>query len=93
MVDQFLSDNSTDILYQHASDVTWVPYNKLHVGNYERVHYDTMSDVVVLKVLSKKNTYTRAIQGIGSSEPMQNLHSRFCSQTILIFIIIIIIII
>ena len=41
MVDQFLSDNSTDILYQHASDVKWEPYNKLHVANYERVHYDT----------------------------------------------------
>jgi hypothetical protein len=63
MVDQFLSDNATDILYQHASDVTWVPYNKLHVGNYEKVHYDTMSDVVVLKVMSKESTYTRAIQG------------------------------
>ena len=63
MVDQFLSDNSSDILYQHAYDVKWVPYNKLHVGNYERVHYDTKSDVVVLKVMSKENTYTRAIQG------------------------------
>ena len=63
MVDQFLSDNSTDILYQHASDVKWVPYNKLQVGNYDKVHYDTMSDVVVLKVMSKENTYTRANQG------------------------------
>ncbi len=62
MVDQFLSDK-TDILYQHASDVTWVPYNKVHVGNYEKVHYNTMSDVVVLKVMSKESTYTRAIQG------------------------------
>ncbi len=56
------SDNSTDILYQYASDVKWVSYNKLHVGNYEKVHYDTMSDVVVLKVGSKENTCTRAIQ-------------------------------
>ncbi len=63
MVDQFLSDNSTDILYQHTSNVIWVPCNKLHVGNYEKVHYDTMSDIVVLKVMSKENTYTRAIQG------------------------------
>ena len=63
MVDQLLSDNSTDILYQHASDLTWVPYNKLHVGNFEKVHYDTMSDVVVLKVISKENRYTSAIQG------------------------------
>jgi hypothetical protein len=63
MVDQFLSDNSTDILYQHASNVIWVPYTKLHVGYYEKVHYDTMSDVVVLKIMSKENTYTSAIQG------------------------------
>ncbi len=62
-MDQFLSDNSTDILYQHASNVTWVPYNKLHVGNYEKVHCDIMSDVVVLKGMSKENTHTRAIQG------------------------------
>ena len=62
-MDQFLSDNSTDKLYQHDSDVKWIPYNKLHVGNYEKVHFDTKSDVVVLKVMSKENTYTRAIQG------------------------------
>ncbi len=54
MVDQFLSHNSTDILYHHASHVIWVQYNKLYVGNYERVNYDTMSDVVVLKVMSKE---------------------------------------
>ena len=63
MVNQFLSDNSTDILYQHASDVKWEPYNKLHVANYKMVHYNTKSDVVVLKSLSKENTFTRAIQG------------------------------
>ena len=63
MIDQFLSDNSTDILYQEASDVKWEPYNKLHVANYERVHYDTKSDVVVLKIMSKENTFTRAIFG------------------------------
>ena len=27
------------------------------------VHYDTKSDVVVLKIESKENTFTRAIQG------------------------------
>ena len=52
------------MLYKHASDVKWIPYNKLHVGKYMRVHHDTMSDVVVLKheVGSEENTYTRAIQ-------------------------------
>jgi hypothetical protein len=63
MLDQFISDNLTDILYQHTSDVTWVRYTKLHVCNYGQVHYDTMSDVVVLKVMSKEITYTRAIKG------------------------------
>ena len=63
MIDQFLSDNSTDILYQHASYVKWEPYNKLHVANFERVHYDTKSAVVVLKIKSKENPFTRAIQG------------------------------
>ncbi len=56
-----MSDNSTDILFQQASDVKWVPYNKLHVCNYRKVHHDKMSDVVVLNVESQKNTYTRAI--------------------------------
>ena len=31
--------------------------------NYDKVHYDTKSDVIVLKVMSKESTYTRAIQG------------------------------
>ncbi len=61
MVEQHLSDNSTDILFQQASNVRWVPYNKLHVRNYCKVHHDKMSDVVVLNVESQKNTYTRAI--------------------------------
>ena len=61
MVEKHLSDNSTDILFQQASDVIWVTYNKLHVSNYRKVHHDKMSDVIVLKVESQKNTYTRAI--------------------------------
>ncbi len=56
MVEQHLSDNSTDNLFQQASNVTWVPYNKLHVSNHRIVHHDQMSDVVVLKVESQKNT-------------------------------------
>ena len=36
----------------------------MHVAtNYETVHYDTKSDVVILKIRSKENTFTRAIQG------------------------------
>ena len=29
MVEQHLSDNSTDILFQQACNVKWIPYNKL----------------------------------------------------------------
>ena len=39
----------------------WIPYTKLHVRNYRKVHHDKMSYVVVLKVKSQKNTYTSAI--------------------------------
>ncbi len=61
MVEQHLSDNSTDILFQQGSDVKWVQYNKLHVSNYCKAHHDKMSYVVVLKVESQKNTFTLAI--------------------------------
>ncbi len=52
-------DNSTDILFLHPSYVKWVPYNKFHVRNYDKVHYDKISDVMVLRVVSESNTYTR----------------------------------
>ena len=63
MMEQLLSDNSEsiDILFQQAFGVTCVPFNKLHVSNYRKVHHDKMSYVVVLKVESQKTTYTRAI--------------------------------
>ncbi len=80
LVDQFLSDNSTDILYQHASDVTWAPYSKLHTGNYEKVQYDTMSDVAVLKMMSKENTYARAIQGKWLSDKTALVKVRYNSE-------------
>ncbi len=50
MAEQYLSNNSTDILFQSAADVTWVPYNKFHVGDYEKAHHDKISDVVVLRI-------------------------------------------
>ncbi len=56
MIEQFQSDNSTDILYKNPSDVKWIPYNKLHFANYTRVHYDSTSDVMVMRVNSEVNT-------------------------------------
>ncbi len=61
MVEQFLSDNSTDILFKSASDAKWVVYNKLHVANYSKVHHNKVSDVIVLQVNSQENTFTRVL--------------------------------
>jgi hypothetical protein len=61
MVGRFLSDNSTDILFKSASDVKWVVYNKLHVGNYSKVHHDKVADVIDLRVNSQDNKFTRVL--------------------------------
>ncbi len=87
MVDQFLSDDSTDVLYQQASYVIWVPYNKLHVGNYSQVHYDVRSDIEFLKVGSKENTYTRAIQGkwLNDKITLRDVHDKETTTPIYAF--------
>jgi hypothetical protein len=59
MVEKHLIDISTDMLFQSPSNVKWVSYNKFHVGNYDKVHYDNFSDVMVLRVVSDSNTYAR----------------------------------
>jgi hypothetical protein len=64
-VEQYQHDIVTDILYVHTSEVNlvkWVPYNKHHVGNYARVHYDPTSDVMVLRIDAGKDLYTQATQ-------------------------------
>ena len=62
MVEKYQSDNSTDILYKTPSDVNWIPYNRLHIANYTRVHFDSASDVMVMRVNTEANTYTRVTQ-------------------------------
>ena len=62
VVEQYQSDNSTDILYCSPLDVKWIPYNKLHISNYTRVHYDSTSDVMVMRVNTENNSYTRVTQ-------------------------------
>jgi hypothetical protein len=56
MVKQFQSDNSTDILHKNPSDAKWIPYNRLHMVNYTRVHYDLTSDILVMLVNTEFNT-------------------------------------
>jgi hypothetical protein len=59
MVDKFLhSENSCDILYQTPSQVKW----ELHASNFKRVHYDVVSDVMVLQVNTQENTFVRVTQ-------------------------------
>ncbi len=57
---QSRSDNSTDALYCNSSDVKWILYNKLHVGNFTRVHYDHTSDIMEMCVKTMESTYIRA---------------------------------
>jgi hypothetical protein len=46
------------MLFQYPSNVKWVPYIKFHVGNYDKIHYDNIRDVMVLLVVSESNTFT-----------------------------------
>jgi hypothetical protein len=63
VVEQYQSDNSMDIVFHTTSvKVKWVPRNKLHVGNYTRVHFDPTSDVMVLLIVTEKDSYTRVTQ-------------------------------
>ena len=63
MINKFqYPENSCYILYQTPSQVKWEPYNKLHISNYKKVHYDVVSDVMVLQVYTRKNTFVRVTQ-------------------------------
>ncbi len=58
IVDKFQnSENSCDILCQTPSQTKWKPYNKLHISNYKKVHYDVVRDVMVLQVNTHENTF------------------------------------
>ncbi len=56
IVEQYQSDNSPDVLFRITSDVKWVTYNRLHISNYTRVHYDSTSDVMVMQIKTDVNT-------------------------------------
>jgi hypothetical protein len=62
IVDKFQRDHSVDILFQAPSNIKWAPYNSLHTSNYTRVHYDTVSDVMAVRVNSSPNTNVQVTQ-------------------------------
>ncbi len=53
---------SNYILFQTESDVEWIKYNPLHISNYTRVHFDVASDMMVMRVNTEVNTFTRITQ-------------------------------
>ena len=62
IIDKYRMDCANDILYQDPSQFKWTTYNKLHISNYKRVHYDPISDVMVLQVNTEERTFVRVTQ-------------------------------
>ena len=61
MIEKYQSDQATDILFRTESDVTWIPYNPLHISNYTSVHFDR-GDMMVMRVNTDTNSFTRVTQ-------------------------------
>ncbi len=62
VIEKYQSDQSTDILFRTESDVKWIPYNLLYISNYTRVHFDPASDLMVMRVNTETNSFTRVTQ-------------------------------
>ena len=62
MIEKYQSDQATDILFRTESDVKWITYNPLHISNYTRVHFDPASDMMVMRVNTETNSFTRVTQ-------------------------------
>ena len=62
MIQKHLPDQATDILFRTESDVKWIPFNPLHISNYSRVDFDPASDMMVMRVNTETNSFTRVTQ-------------------------------
>ena len=65
MIEKYQSDQATDILFRKEStysDVKWIPYNQLHISNDTRVHFDQASDMMLMRVNTETNSFTRVTQ-------------------------------
>ena len=75
-LDRHHDDDCMDILYKVDSEVKWVPYDKSKPSDfYEKVHYDTASDVLVLRLISGNNTYARVTKQRCLKGLLDNLQS------------------
>ena len=59
ILDQYLMDNSADILHKHPDNIKWVIYNANHVANYKKVHHDKDSGVSKFQLMTADRTFTR----------------------------------
>ena len=56
-------DHRTNILGRVPSGSKWIPYDKSIASNlYEKVHYDSASDVLILRLTTEPNTYIKTTQ-------------------------------
>ena len=62
MIEKYQSDQAPDILFRTESDGKWIPYNLLQISNYTRVHFDPASDMMVMRVNTETNSFTRVTQ-------------------------------
>ncbi len=64
IVDKYRIDCANNILFQDPAQFKWTTssYNKLHISNYKRVHYDLISDVMVLQLNTAERTFVRVTQ-------------------------------
>ena len=63
IIEQDKDDRRTNTLTRDATGSKWVPYDTLLATSaYEKVHYDTVSDVLVLRLKGQANTFTKVTQ-------------------------------
>jgi hypothetical protein len=56
-------NHSTNTLGRVPSGSKWIPYDKSIASNlYEKVHYDSASDVLILRLTTEPNTYIKTTQ-------------------------------
>jgi hypothetical protein len=56
-------DHLTNILLGVPSGATWVAYDKsLPPNSYQVIHHDPASDILILRLMSEKDTYTKTTQ-------------------------------
>jgi hypothetical protein len=56
VIDTYLMDNATYILYQHPNNIKWMLYNAKHATNYKEVHHNKIRGISTFQVLTAEKT-------------------------------------